>query len=324
MTDPRRRLSYRDAGVDQEAARRHTEAIASRVSAGIVGFAGAFEMPPMRDPVMLACTDGVGTKLLLATELGDITGLGQDLVAMCVNDLVTSGAEPIAFLDYLATGRLNPATSAAIVGSIADACDAVGCPLVGGETAELPGLYRTGHFDLAGFAIGCVERDEMLGPDRVRPGDLIVGVASSGLHSNGYSLVRALVGEGTLAPDKDVLLAPTRLYVDDVRRLLAARVDVHAAAHITGGGIPENLPRALPHHLQAVLDPEAWDLGDAMRAVLATGRVGEDEAWATFNMGIGLCLILPEASAEAAVGMLADAAVIGFVREGPAGVHLLD
>jgi phosphoribosylformylglycinamidine cyclo-ligase len=315
-------LSYRDSGVDQEAARTHTDAIAGMVSAGVTGFAGAFTAPE-GDQVLLACTDGVGTKLLLAIELGDVSGLGQDLVAMCVNDLATSGAQPIAFLDYLAVAKLDPAVTSAVVGSIARACEAVGCPLVGGETAELPGLYAPGHFDLAGFAVGAVARREMLGPERVRAGDLIVGVASSGLHSNGYSLVRALVQEGSLAPDPALLLAPTRLYVDDVRRLAAARVEVHSAAHITGGGLPENLPRALPEGLRPALDPDAWDLGAASEAVLATGRVDEDEAWRTFNMGLGMCLILPEHAAEAATGILADATVVGFVEEGEPGIRLL-
>jgi phosphoribosylformylglycinamidine cyclo-ligase len=292
------------------------------VSAGTTGFAGAFAAPA-GDQVLLACTDGVGTKLLLAIELGDVSGLGQDLVAMCVNDLATSGAQPIAFLDYLAVAKLDPAVTSAIVGSVARACEAVGCPLVGGETAELPGLYAPGHFDLAGFAVGAVPRAEMLGPERVRPGDLIVGIASSGLHSNGYSLVRALVQEGALAPDPALLLAPTRLYVDDVRRLSAARVEVHSAAHITGGGLPENLPRALPEGLRPALDPEAWELGTAAEAVLATGRVDEDEAWRTFNMGLGMCLVLPEQAAEAAIAILADATVVGFVEEGEPGIRLL-
>lgn len=316
-------LSYRDSGVDQGAARRHTEAIAGMISAGVTGFAGVFELPPGRDPVLLACTDGVGTKLLLALEAGDVSGLGQDLVAMCVNDLATSGARPIAFLDYLAVGRLDPDVTAGVVASIAAACEAVDCPLVGGETAELPGLYAAGHFDLAGFAVGVVERDEMLRPERVRAGDLIVGIASSGLHSNGYSLVRALVAEGRLAVDPALLLAPTRLYVDDVRRLTSARTEVHAAAHITGGGLPENLPRALPAGLRAALDPDAWSIGAAAEAVLATGRVGEDEAWRTFNMGLGMCLVLPERAAESALGILADAAIVGYVEEGAPGVRLI-
>lgn len=316
-------LSYRDSGVDQDAARRHTDAISGLVSAGTTGFAGAFDLPPVRDPVMLACTDGVGTKLLLASELGRVDGLGQDLVAMCVNDLATSGAQPVAFLDYLAVGRLEPELSARVVASIAEACSAVDCPLVGGETAELPGLYADGHFDLAGFAVGVVARSEMLSPDRAQPGDLVVGIASSGLHSNGYSLVRALVGEGSLAADPDLLLEPTRLYVDDVRRLMRAGVEVHSAAHITGGGIPENLPRALPEGLRAVLDPGSWSPGAAAKAVLATGRVGAEEAWRTFNMGLGMCLVLPEHAVEAAVGILEGASVVGYVEEGERGVRLL-
>ena len=193
------RLSYRDAGVDLDAARRHTDAIAGLVAGGQTGFAAAHALPPgMREPMLVSCTDGVGTKLLLAQDMGRLEGLGQDLVAMCVNDLACTGARPLVFLDYLAVGRLDPVEGAALVRSIAEACTAVGCALAGGETAEMPGLYAPGHFDLAGFACGVVERSEMLGPHRVREGDAIVGIPSSGLHSNGYSLVRALIAAGAL------------------------------------------------------------------------------------------------------------------------------
>ena len=249
MAEP---LSYRDAGVDLEAARRHTDALTALV-AGQTGFAAAHPLPAgMREPMLVTCTDGVGTKLLLARELGRLEGLGQDLVAMCVNDLACTGARPLVFLDYLAVGRLDPDEAGVLVRAIAAACEAVGCRLAGGETAEMPGLYAPGHFDLAGFAAGVVERDEMLGPHRVREGDAIVGLPSSGLHSNGYSLVRALVEAGALDPDPDLLLAPTRLYVRELQAIAAA-ADLRAAAHITGGGLAENLPRALPEGLGAEL-----------------------------------------------------------------------
>jgi phosphoribosylformylglycinamidine cyclo-ligase len=311
-------ISYRDAGVDLEAARRHTETIAGMVAGGQTGFAAALPIPPgMREPMLVTCTDGVGTKLLLARELGRIGGLGQDLVAMCVNDLICVGARPLAFLDYLAVGRLEPEVAATLVRAIADACAAVGCALAGGETAEMPGLYAPGHFDLAGFATGVVERAEMLGPNRVREGDAIVGIPSSGLHSNGFSLVRALVADGALAPDPDVLLAPTRLYVDDLAALAAAGVAARAAAHITGGGLPENLPRALPEGLGADLDTAAWERGAAAEAVLATGRVDEDEAWETFNMGLGMCVVVAPEDAGRACAALADGRVVGRVTAGP-------
>jgi phosphoribosylformylglycinamidine cyclo-ligase len=244
MTDG---LSYRDAGVDLDAAQRHTAAIAGLIAGSQTGFAAAHPLPAgMREPMLVSCTDGVGTKVLLAKELGRTEGLGQDLVAMCVNDLVCTGARPLIFLDYLAVGTLEPQLASGLVRSIATACQAVGCALVGGETAEMPGLYAPGHFDLAGFACGVVERADMLGPHRVAPGDLIVGIPSSGIHSNGFSLVRALVAAGAIAADADLLLSPTRLYANELAALAEAGVPLRAAAHITGGGFPENLPRALP------------------------------------------------------------------------------
>jgi phosphoribosylformylglycinamidine cyclo-ligase len=234
---------------------------------------------------------------------------------MCVNDLACTGARPLVFLDYLAVGRLDPGEAGVLVRSIAAACEAVGCSLAGGETAEMPGLYAPGHFDLAGFAAGVVERSEMLGPDRVREGDAIVGLPSSGLHSNGYSLVRALVEAGALAPDPDLLLAPTRLYVRELGRLAQA-CEVRAAAHITGGGLPENLPRALPAGLGARLEAGSWDPGPAVTAVLAAGRVSDDEAWRTFNMGLGMCVVVPVGDAEAAAGAVDGARVVGRVVAG--------
>jgi phosphoribosylformylglycinamidine cyclo-ligase len=306
-------LSYRDAGVDLEAARRHTDALSALV-AGQTGFAAAHPLPAgMREPVLVTCTDGVGTKLLLARELGRLEGLGQDLVAMCVNDLACTGARPLVFLDYLAVGRLDPEEAGTLVRAIAAACDAVGCRLAGGETAEMPGLYAPGHFDLAGFAAGVVERSEMLGPHRVEEGDAIVGLPSSGLHSNGYSLVRALVDAGALDPDPDLLLAPTRLYVRELQAL-AAGAGLRAAAHVTGGGLPENLPRALPEGLGARLEAGSWEPGPAVAAVLATGRVDEDEAWRTFNMGLGMCVVVPDG--PAAAGLVEGARVVGRVVAG--------
>ncbi len=319
MTD--RGISYRDAGVDLAAARTHTANIAGFVRGGVTGFAGGLELPPMRAGLLLACTDGVGTKLLLAREAGLLEGLGQDLVAMCVNDLICAGARPLGFLDYLAVGKLDPAEARVIVGAIAAACAEVGCALLGGETAELPGLYLPGHFDLAGFAVGVVERDQLLGPERVRAGDLVFGIPSSGVHANGFSLVRALLADGVLDCPTEVLLTPTRLYVREVLGLLDAGVPVRAIAHITGGGLPENLPRALPDGLEAVLDPATWRLPPALVAILDCGRVDPQDAWATFNMGIGLCLIAPaEAEAEIVAG-IADARIIGTVAPGRGGVR---
>lgn len=310
-------LSYRDAGVDLDAARRHTAAISAMVAGGQTGFAAAHPIPPgMREPMLVTCTDGIGTKLLLAQELGRIGGLGQDLVAMCVNDLACTGARPLVFLDYLAVGRLDTDQAAVLVRSVADACAAVGCALAGGETAEMPGLYAPGHFDLAGFACGVVERSEMLGAHRVQDGDAIVGIPSSGIHSNGYSLVRALVADGALAPDADLLLEPTRLYVRDVEAMTAAGLGVRAAAHITGGGLPENLPRALPDGLGAVIDTGSWEPNAAMRAVLDTGRVTPDDAWSTFNMGLGMCVVVAPGDAAAVAALAEGARVVGRVAPG--------
>lgn len=316
-------ISYRDAGVNLDAARRHTANIGRFVVGGAKGFASAFPLPEgMRDPLIVTCTDGVGTKLLLALEMGNIEGLGQDLVAMSVNDLACAGAQPLVFLDYLAVGKLDPDVAGALVEGIARACASCGCALVGGETAELPGLYAPRHFDLAGFAVGVVERDELLGPHLVRPGDVIVGLASSGIHSNGYSLVRALVQEGHLAAAPH-LLEPTRLYPADMTRLKNAHVAVHAAAHITGGGLPENLPRAMPDGHRAALDPRSWTLPPALDAVMSCGRVSVEEAWQTFNMGLGMCLVMPEESVEPALALIDGARVVGWVEPGEGGLRII-
>jgi len=276
-------------------------------------------MPPMRDPVLVACTDGVGTKVLLARQMGDISGLGQDLVAMSVNDLVCSGATPLFFLDYLAVGRLDPGEATQIVQAVRGACLDSGCVLLGGETAEMPGLYADGHFDMAGFAVGAVERAEMLGPERVVDGDVIVGIESSGIHSNGYSLVRKLVDDGAITADPS-LLDPTRLYPEDIHALRSSGVEIHAAAHITGGGLPENLPRAIPDGLRPVLRRGSWPQAPAIAHVLAAGAVDDDSAWDTFNMGLGMCLVMPHAAADRALSMVRGSHVVGRVEPGPPGL----
>ena len=308
--------SYDDAGVNLDAARALTEGIRDLVHGGTTGFAGTLPMPPMRDGVLVACTDGVGTKVLLARQMGDVSGLGQDLVAMSVNDLVCTGARPLFFLDYLAVGKLDPDEATVIVGSVRDACLASGCVLLGGETAEMPGLYAEGHFDMAGFAVGAVERAEMLGPEKVRDGDVIIGIESSGIHSNGYSLVRKLVDDGAVSADP-MLLAPTRLYPADIKALQASGVELHAAAHITGGGLPENLPRVFPQGLQPVLKRDSWPQAPAIAHLLASGAVDQDSAWDTFNMGLGMCLVLPPAAAERAMAMVDGSHLVGRVQPGP-------
>ncbi|MEO2140483.1 MAG: phosphoribosylformylglycinamidine cyclo-ligase [Thermoleophilia bacterium] len=312
-------ISYDDAGVNLDAARALTQGIRDLVHGGTTGFAGTLPMPPMRDPVLVACTDGVGTKVLLARQMGDISGLGQDLVAMSVNDLVCSGATPLFFLDYLAVGRLDPGEATQIVQAVRGACLDSGCVLLGGETAEMPGLYADGHFDMAGFAVGAVERAEILGPERVVDGDVIVGIESSGIHSNGYSLVRKLVDDGAITADPS-LLAPTRLYPEDIHALRSSGVEIHAAAHITGGGLPENLPRALPDGLRPVLRRGSWPQAPAIAHVLASGAVDDDSASGTFNMGLGMCLVMPQAAAERALSMVRGSHVVGRVEPGPPGL----
>jgi phosphoribosylformylglycinamidine cyclo-ligase len=312
-------ISYDDAGVNLDAARALTQGIRDLVHGGTTGFAGTLPMPPMRDPVLVACTDGVGTKVLLARQMGDISGLGQDLVAMSVNDLVCSGATPLFFLDYLAVGRLDPGEATQIVQAVRGACLDSGCVLLGGETAEMPGLYADGHFDMAGFAVGAVERAEMLGPERVVDGDVIVGIESSGIHSNGYSLVRKLVDDGAITADPS-LLDPTRLYPEDIHALRSSGVEIHAAAHITGGGLPENLPRAIPDGLRPVLRRGSWPQAPAIAHVLAAGAVDDDSAWDTFNMGLGMCLVMPHAAADRALSMVRGSHVVGRVEPGPPGL----
>jgi phosphoribosylformylglycinamidine cyclo-ligase len=312
-------ISYDDAGVNLDAARALTQGIRDLVHGGTTGFAGTLPMPPMRDPVLVACTDGVGTKVLLARQMGDISGLGQDLVAMSVNDLVCSGATPLFFLDYLAVGRLDPGEATQIVQAVRGACLDSGCVLLGGETAEMPGLYADGHFDMAGFAVGAVERAEMLGPERVVDGDVIVGIESSGIHSNGYSLVRKLVDDGAITADPS-LLDPTRLYPEDIHALRSSGVEIHAAAHITGGGLPENLPRAIPDGLRPVLRRGSWPQAPAIAHVLAAGAVDDDSAWDTYNMGLGMCLVMPHAAADRALSMVRGSHVVGRVEPGPPGL----
>ncbi len=307
-------MSYRDAGVDLDASRRHTDNIASLVAGG-VGFAGMMELPKLRDPLIVGCTDGVGTKVELAQRLGRIEGLGQDVVAMCVNDLACTGGRPLFFLDYLAVGRLDPEVAGAIVAGIADACRATGYTLLGGETAEHPGVVAESHLDIAGFACGIVERDELLGAHRVTADDVIVGIASSGLHSNGFSLIRALIADGALDADP-ALLEPTRLYPADIARLQEAGVELHAAAHITGGGLPENLPRVFPEGLCPVVTAGSWPVPPAIQAVLDTGRVTAEDAADAFNMGLGMCVILPEAEADRALALVDGATRVGHVELG--------
>ncbi len=306
-------LTYAEAGVDIDAGNALVERIkpAARRTArsgtmsGLGGFGALFDLKAagFSDPILVAATDGVGTKLRIAIDTGDIDGVGIDLVAMCVNDLVCQGAEPLFFLDYFATGKLDTDAAARVIEGIASGCAASGCALIGGETAEMPGMYTPGDFDLAGFAVGAMERGAEL-PSGVSEGDILLGIASGGVHSNGYSLVRRIVDKsglewGSPCPWDDstlgaALLAPTRLYVKGALAALHADA-VHALAHITGGGLTENLPRVLPEGLGAEIDLSAWPLPAVFKWLAREGGMAEAELLKTFNSGIGMVAVVPEA-----------------------------
>jgi len=321
MTDPRS-LTYKDAGVDIDAGNALVERIKPLVAAtrrpgvvsGIGGFGGLFELPTgYRQPVLVSGTDGVGTKLKLAIETRRHEGVGIDLVAMCVNDVIVAGAEPLFFLDYYATGKLEIEAATAVIGGIAEGCRQAGAALIGGETAELPGFYQGEDYDLAGFCVGIVERDRILDGAGVRPGDAIVGIASSGPHSNGYSLVRKVLEVSGADRHMDLdgqplierLLAPTRIYVKPVLALLEA-VEVRALAHITGGGLPENLPRVLPEGCGAVIDLASWRRPAVFEWLREAGNIPDREMYRTFNCGMGMAVVVPPEQAGATVAFLAE------------------
>jgi len=307
-------LSYAQAGVDIDAGNALVERIKPIVKgtfrpgvmAGLGGFGALFELPldRYREPVLVSGTDGVGTKLRLAMQLGRHDTIGIDLVAMCVNDIVVAGAEPLFFLDYYATGRLDVDTATDVVRGIARGCELAGCALTGGETAEMPGMYSEGDYDLAGFSVGIVEKSRILQPDRVRVGDALLGLASSGPHSNGYSLIRKVlevsgapldqvVGDASLG---DALMAPTRIYVKSLLALLA-QTEIHALAHITGGGLTENLPRVLPKHSCAQIQRDSWRLPAVFEWLQSAGGIADAEMLRTFNCGIGMVACVPAESA---------------------------
>ncbi len=339
MTEGKNGLTYADAGVDIDAGNALVERIkpaAKRTArpgtlSGLGGFGALFDLKAAgyTDPVLVAATDGVGTKLRIAIDTGNVDTIGIDLVAMCVNDLVCQGAEPLFFLDYFATGKLDVDQATRIIEGIATGCAQSGCALIGGETAEMPGMYHAGDFDLAGFAVGAMERGGEL-PAGVVAGDVLLGLASSGVHSNGYSLVRKVVersglgwdapapfGPGTLGAE---LLAPTRLYVKPVLAALRAG-GLHAAAHITGGGITENLPRVLPEGLGAEIDLDAWGLPPVFGWLAQTAGIAEAEMLKTFNSGIGMILAVAADRAEDLTGVLEGmgetVARLGHVQPGP-------
>jgi phosphoribosylformylglycinamidine cyclo-ligase len=351
------RPAYAAAGVDVAAGDRAVELMRGAVEStrrpevvgGLGGFGGAVSIPPgYREPLIVSSTDGVGTKTALASALGRWDTIGVDLVAMCADDVVCSGAEPLAFLDYIALGRLEPEAVASLVAGVAAGCREAGCALVGGETAEHPGLMEPGTFDLAGTCIGVVERADLLDGSRAEAGDVILGLPASGLHANGFSLVRSLLTKWTIPLDRpyqeqlaltlgetgrdaalesepelalasvgEVLLTPTRIYARRVlaarRALRAAGLDLHGAAHITGGGLPGNVPRAIPVELGARLDPARWPVPPVMRLLGGLGGLEDPELRATFNGGLGMVLVVPPGGIEAVRAVDAAAVVVGEV-----------
>jgi len=334
-------LTYKDAGVDIDAGNALVERIKplvtatrrSEVMSGIGGFGGLFALPPerYREPVLVSGTDGVGTKLMLAQQLGKHDTIGIDLVAMCANDVLVQGAEPLFFLDYFACGRLDLDVAADVVKGIADGCTLAGAALIGGETAEMPDMYADGEYDLAGFCVGAVERQQMIDGTTIAAGDALIGIGSSGPHSNGYSLIRKVLEltdhakiEGRAA--SELLLTPTRIYVKPVLALMQS-VTVKGLAHITGGGITENLPRILDVSLHAEIDTSSWKQGPVFDWLAETGNIAIDEMRRTFNCGVGMIVVVDAGSVDDTLRTLGDngetAWVIGTIADGAGEVCFL-
>ena len=328
-------LSYKDAGVDIEAGNALVDRIkhvAKRtrrpeVMAGLGGFGALCELPTgYKQPVLVSGTDGVGTKLRVAMDLGIHDTIGIDLVAMCVNDLIVAGAEPLFFLDYYATGKLNIDTAAAVVEGIGAGCELAGCALVGGETAEMPGMYEGEDYDLAGFCVGVVEKADIIDGSKVKAGNTLIGLASSGPHSNGYSLIRKIIevsGAKLDAPLADktlgqALMAPTRIYVKPILELMKS-VPLNALSHITGGGLLENIPRVLPDNAKAVIDTNSWQMPEVFNWLQTNGNVKDTDMFLTFNCGVGMILAVDNELAEQALQILKDqgedAWVIGHIAQ---------
>jgi phosphoribosylformylglycinamidine cyclo-ligase len=334
---PSKGLSYRDAGVDIDAG----DALVDRIKplakktmregvlAGIGGFGALFEVPKRyKEPVLVSGTDGVGTKLRLAFEWNRHDTIGQDLVAMSVNDILVQGAEPLFFLDYFACGKLTVDTAATVVGGIAKGCELSGCALIGGETAEMPGMYPPGEYDLAGFAVGAVEKSKIITGATIVPGDTILAIGSSGAHSNGYSLLRKIIERAGAKPNDDlggrplgdVVMAPTQIYVKPLLKLIS-EINVKGMAHITGGGLVDNVPRVLPENTQAVLHRDSWQMPELFRWLQMKGGVADAEMVRVFNCGLGMVVIVSPAQADAAIQSLTaqglTAWTVGEVVERP-------
>jgi phosphoribosylformylglycinamidine cyclo-ligase len=326
----RERSAYAAAGVDIEAKMGAFERMRAAVEstytpavlAGIGAFGGLFSLDELRkahDPVLVASTDGVGTKTMIAAAMGRYETIGHDIVNHCINDVLVQGARPLFFLDYIAAGRLNPDTIVTIVTSCAEACKASGCALIGGETAEMPGVYKPGAFDLVGMLVGWVERDAIIDGSGVEPGDVCLGLSSTGLHTNGYSLARKVFAESgweTVLPELgrpvgEVLLTPHKAYLEEFEALADAGVTVKAMSHITGGSFSDNLPRVLPKDVGVQIDRSAWEVPAIFRLIQERGEVDEMEMYHVFNMGIGMAMLVATEEVDRALGMLPSAAVIG-------------
>ncbi len=316
-------ISYKDSGVDvergYEAVRLMKEHVKSTYTDGVLGdigsFGGFFRMPKgMKEPVLVAGTDGVGTKLRYAILSGRHETIGIDAVAMCVNDIVCQGAKPLFFLDYFATGSLSPEKVATVVSGIAEGCRQAGAALIGGETAEMPGFYPEGEYDLAGFAVGAVDRKKVINGSKIKSGDVLIGIKSSGIHSNGYSLVRKLWGEDMSELDKyneelgakviDVLLTPTRIYVNSILALLEKGIAVKGIAHITGGGFIENIPRIFPEGIGCTINTKSYEVPAVFRIMQKKAKLTKEQMYNTFNMGIGMVLCVRKRDAEATIAQL--------------------
>ncbi|MBO9482599.1 phosphoribosylformylglycinamidine cyclo-ligase [Salinisphaera sp. G21_0] len=333
-SDSRTSLSYKDAGVDIDAGNALVERIKQvakatsrpEVMGGLGGFGALCQLPAgYKEPVLVSGTDGVGTKLKLAMDLGMHDHIGIDLVAMCVNDLLVCGAEPLFFLDYYATGQLNIDVAERVVTGIGKGCEQSGCALIGGETAEMPGMYQGDDYDLAGFCVGVVEKSEIIDGSKVSPGDVLIGLKSSGPHSNGYSLIRKVLevaGSDLSAPLAgktlaEHLMAPTRIYVKSLLQL-QKELPIHAMAHITGGGLPENLPRVIPKGCRAVINTQSWEIPAIFRFLQEKGNIETFELYRTFNCGIGMVLCIPQSHREQAIRRLEalgeESVIIGHIE----------
>ena len=335
-------MDYKTSGVDVEAGRAFVNEIKSCVDSTrrpevigeLGGFGGFMRLPGgLSKPVLVAGTDGVGTKLELAQQYDAHFGVGIDLVAMCVNDVITCGAEPLFFLDYIATGVLAPLAMVEVIEGISYGCSRSGCVLLGGETAEMPGFYAKGQYDLAGFCVAVVEEDLLINGKNIQPGDQIIGVQSSGVHSNGFSLVRKILEINNITQESlfgsdqlpiiKTLLHPTHLYGGLVKALKDQSIPVNGMAHITGGGLPENLPRCFPKGLNASIDPQSWERPQIFNWLQEAGNIPEIDLWNTFNLGIGFCLVVPKESKEITLEVCnaneLSAAVIGSVEESQVG-----